>query len=279
MNSKNFIILIIGLIISPIFGQENSVWLKGRVQNPNNDVSDVLIINRTTEKSTITDSFGQFSIEVELGDLLQFSAVQYVTQELIVTDSILNKKGVLVNLLENVIELEEVNIRPYGLTGKIALDLKKLDKQPVVNSQSLKLPNANIELLSQNERILKEADRGKFATGGIHLDTLFLFPIVGVYMNINLHKTLNFISGRTQKLKDAVKRDYNQKKENEITKKFSRSTISEGLDISHSNLDGFFTFCLAQNDFFEVLEAKNSNQIWEYLKVKSYKFKKENSLK
>ncbi len=270
--------LLVLMVSNAGFGQEEIVKLKGTVRSFNNDVSNVLVVNLNTKKATITGAEGLFSLEVKLRDTIQFSAIQYITKVIIMTDTILHRNTLLVNLVEKVIKLDEVTVMPYDLTGKIDLDVSRLGIKQVVTSSSLGLPNANVEMMTQSERLLFEADRGEFTSGGVHLDTLFLFPIVGVHLNINLHKTLNFISGRTKTLKDAVSREENVKMENKIISMFSKTTISEAFGIPQNNIDGFLNFCLAQKDFSKLSEAKNSIQIWKYLKDKSNEYKETNNL-
>ncbi|MEO9512744.1 MAG: hypothetical protein ABJN84_10680 [Flavobacteriaceae bacterium] len=260
------------------FSQEKTQFINGKVTSLNNDVSNVLVINLDSKKTTITNSLGLFIIEAKLSDSIRFTAVQYLTKEIIITNTIFSQKFVSVNLVENVINLNEVIVMPYNLTGKIEQDIKRLYVEPVVTSSSLGLPNADVKVLTQSERLLFEANRGEFTKGGIRLDTLFVFPIINVYMDINLHKTLNFISGRTKTLKDAVSREENTKMENKIVKMFSKTTMSEAFGISQNNIDSFLSFCLAQPDFLKMEEVENTIQIWEYLKSKSYEFKKTNKL-
>lgn len=260
------------------FSQEKTQSINGKVINLNNDVSNVLVINLDSKKTTITDSLGLFIIEAKLRDLIRFTAVQYLTKEIVITDTIFLKNSVTVNLVENVINLNEITVTPYNLTGKIEQDIKRLFIEPVVTSSSLRLPNANVAMMTQSERLLFEADRGKFIKGGVRLDTLFIFPILNVHVDINLHKTLNFISGRTKTLKDAVSIEENIKMENKIVNMFSKTTMSESFGIPQNNVDGFLSFCLAQPDFFKLAEAENTIQIWEHLKAKSYEFKKTNKM-
>ena len=53
----------------------------------------------------------------------------------------------------------------------------------------------------------------------------------------------------------------------------AKKTISESFNIPETNIDGFLTYCLAQPDFSELLQAGNSMIIWNYLRKKSDEFK------
>ncbi len=255
------VLLFISLTSHTVFSQEKAKYINGRVKSLNNDVSNILIINLNSKKSTITDTLGLFTIEVKLRDSIRFTAVQYLTKEIIVTDTVFNQNSVTVNLVENVINLDETTVTPYNLTGKIDLDIDRLNIKPVVTSSSLGLPNADVEVMAQSERLLLEADRGKYVY------------YYGLAIVINTHKIMNKASGRTKSFEDMVARDENMAIEKEIIAKFSKKTLSENFDIPETNIDGFLTYCLSQTDFSELSNAGNTAEIWEYLKAKSIEFK------
>ena len=244
------------------FGQENAIQLKGKVQSLSNDVLDVFIINKNSKKATITDSLGQFTMEVKLRDSLRFTSVQYQTKEVVVSSAIFLEKMLVVNLIDNVINLKEVTVTPYNLTGKIDLDIERLTVKPTITPSTLGLPNADVEKMMYSERLLIEADRGKYMR----------FYLIA--LTINTHKVLNKLSGRTDRFKGMVTRDENMALEKEIINKFSKKTMSESFKIPEAKIDGFLTFCLSQTDFSEVSKATNTEEIWEYLRLKSIAFKR-----
>jgi hypothetical protein len=239
--------------------QEQTKLLKGKVKSLNNDVSDLLIVNLNSKKSTITDSLGQFKIEVKLKDSLRITALQYLTKEIIISEKIFDENSVVLNLVENVIDLEEVTVTPYNLTGKIDVDLKRLAITPDITSSTLDLPNADIEKMTQSERLLIEADRGKYVN------------YYGIALTINTHKIMNRLSGRTKAFEEMVVRDEKMKLEKEIIAKFSKKSISKSFDIPEIKIDRFLTYCLLQEDFLE-LSKRSTMEVWEYLKNKSVEF-------
>lgn len=181
------------------------------------------------------------------------------------------------NLIDNIINLNEVTATPYNLTGKLELDIDRLSIKPVITSSSLGLPNADINKMTQSERLLLEADRGKYVRLATIEDQGKLLQVLGyatLSVVINTHKIMNKVSGRTNSIEDSVTRDENMELEREIITKFSKKTISESFDIPEPNIDGFLTYCISQNDFSELEQAGNIVVIWEYLKARSIEFKK-----
>ncbi|WP_281989610.1 carboxypeptidase-like regulatory domain-containing protein [Aquimarina aggregata] len=270
MNNKDSfrLFILLPILLTSIIGysQENIVELTGIVVSPNYTVSDILVVNINSKKSTITDIKGFFSIEVKLQDTLQFSAVSYRKKEIVITDEILNQKKIQVDLEEKIVNLDEVVILPHNLTGTVAHDIKKFDTNPVITSTSLGLPKANIKVKTKNERLLFEADDGK------------LIKFYGVAATVNVTKLLNKISGRTKKLKNRVLLDKHIKIENEIDNLFSKQVLSEALGIPQTNIADFLDFCVNHPDFSKLPETIDALKVLKYFKSKSYEYKKENGL-
>ncbi len=248
------------------YAQETIVELTGLVTNSDKTVSNILVVNVNSNKSTITDHKGFFSIEVKSQDTLQFSAVQYTMKEIILTDEIINQKEILVDLKEKIINLDEVLILPHYLTGQIALDINKLDTKQFITSSSLGLPKVNIKVKTKNERLLFEADDGK------------LVKFYGIGLTVNFTKLVNMVSGKTEKLKNRVILDEHIKIENQIDNLFPKKVLTEILEIPQENIQDFLDFCIHQPDFLIVSETINPIRILEYFKDKSHVYKKAKGL-
>lgn len=278
MQNRLRLLLATALLLASYMGcsQNFRTPLKGTVASLKNDVADVLIINLNSKKSTITDSLGLFTIAVKPNDIIRFSSVQFVSQDIEITAALLAQNKLSVYLIENVIALNEVTVMPYNLSGKIAQDLNRLDLDLGVTSTSLNLPNAGLQKMTQNERLLLEADRGKFVRIATIEDQGKFNQVLGyaaLAIVINTHKILNTVSGRTKSLKQAVARDENLALENRIVSLYSKETLADSFNIPIQNIDGFLSFCLAQPDFAAIADAPNTTLLWDYLKQKSMTFK------
>lgn len=259
------------------FGQDNAILLKGKVTSSKNDITNVLVVNLNSKKSTITDSLGLFSIEVKLKDSLRIRAVQYLPKDIVISKSHMNSSMITIQLIDNIIDLNEVTVTPYNLTGDIDRDIDRLHLEPTVTSYSLGLQNADVTKMTQSERLLQEADRGKY----VSLQTMDeygklneILSYVGLSVKVNTHKIMNRFSGRTKSLEEMVKRDENMALEKEIIYKFSKQTIAEQFNIPESNVNGFLTYCLSQPDFNDLSNSRNMSEIWTYLETKSTDFKR-----
>jgi len=86
--------------------------LMGQVIYKNVNVVNEYVINSTTEKATITNDDGEFSINVKVGDELVFTAVNYQYKLVKITSEILAKNRLVVSVDEKITELDEVVVTP-----------------------------------------------------------------------------------------------------------------------------------------------------------------------
>ena len=243
------------------FGQESRPLLSGTIISLNNEDEGVHVLNLTSGRGTITDSQGDFSINVVLSDTLLFSSVQLKPKYLVVTKDILYSDSLRINLEELVNELDEVVVKPYNLTGILDKDISGLESQQDINASSLGLPNADVRVLSQNERKLFEADNGKFINLYGHY--------FGLGISINLHKILNRASGRTKKLRNLVKKGEQATKFEKFRYLFNDSLRLKELKIPFSKKEQFFVYCQTDSNFVELVEVNDYLGILEFLKKKS----------
>ncbi|MDC6352792.1 hypothetical protein PP178_14620 [Zeaxanthinibacter sp. PT1] len=106
-------ILTLFLSLSSLYAQEQDrQLLRGQVLYRNSSVANENVINTTAEKATITNSRGEFTIPVKVGDELIFTAVNYQIEILTVTEAMLANNRLVIEVNEKVTELDEVVISP-----------------------------------------------------------------------------------------------------------------------------------------------------------------------
>ena len=104
------------------------VEINGRIIVSVNDVEGVTVFNTSSNKGTITNDKGEFTIEVRLNDIIEFSALQFEKFNITIDDKILSNRYVTVYLVERINKLDEVVITPYDmLTGNIIADVKSVE--------------------------------------------------------------------------------------------------------------------------------------------------------
>ena len=90
------------------------------------------VYNKSTGKGSVSDSGGNFEIEVTEGDSIYFSALQF-KEQLVVVDAEVEKRGrLVVEILVGVNELPEVVIRPHDLSGDLVIDAGNIETQELI---------------------------------------------------------------------------------------------------------------------------------------------------
>lgn len=244
-------------------GQDSKI-VQGKVQSTQKDVADVYIQNISFQKSTITDAAGNFTIPARVNDTLVFSALTYQKKEIVVTNAIFSSKEITVTLTEFVNELDEVTVRPYNLSGNLSTDLGTLQTDPVVTSNTLGLPNANVKKLTQSQRLLKEASFGPFS--------------VGTLMSVPFNPIINAISGRTKMLKKRVALDKSYRRTQGVQELYVDSLFVRDLKIPLERIHDFMYFCEVDDGFESVADSGDQLRIWDFLMTKSIAYRKNNEL-
>ena len=115
-------ILFLFLSLQFAYNQDREL-IQGKVIYRNINVVAAIVINNTSQNTTITDDQGEFQIYAREGDEIIFSSVQYIIRTVRVTDEIIKNKRLTVQINERIQELDEVVITPDN-TEKF-LDLKE----------------------------------------------------------------------------------------------------------------------------------------------------------
>ena len=111
------------LLASFILNSQQRKLIKGKLLYRNNNVIAANVINNTEQYNTITDSEGEFEVNVKKGDEIIFSSVEFKIKSIVITDEILKKNRLVVNITERENILDEIVISPEN-TEKF-LDLKE----------------------------------------------------------------------------------------------------------------------------------------------------------
>jgi len=209
------------------FGQTGGEKLiHGRIIAESGSIDGVTIVNLVNEKSTASDSNGDFYILAKAYDLLVFSSVNLEYCRKIIEERDLKSAVLIIKLIPKTTELKEVII----------------NKHPEINAVSLGISPKGIKHYTPVERKLATASSMKLNPGG--LDPL-----------------LNAISGRTAMLKKELEVE---KKEHLLTvfgSIFEDNYFTKTLKIPSDYIKGFQYYCVEDKIFSEVLKSKNKTEI------------------
>ena len=242
------------LLSTSIYAQslQQSRWINGKIRAVSEDIEFVTVQNLRSDLATVTDSRGNFRIQVVPGDTLVLSAVQFKTKRFVYDESLSGVTYIEIPMEAFVNELKGVTLQPYNLNGRLSTDLDSLGTEGPPTASSLGLPNANIYIPTKNERILYEATTG----GGL----------------IPLNPLLNALSGRTKELKNQVRLERKNRTLDLIIKRYEQLLFEDQLGIKKEDIRRFLYFCEADSLFISTLEKKDEILFYEFLKSKSLQF-------
>ena len=207
----------------------NAQYLNGKVVAATTDLGNISIVNASQKKYSTTDKNGFFTIEAAVNDSIKISAVQFNSAILILKKEDFEKYVFLVNLKLHTTYIEEVKVLQSqdgyqaGVLSKKAKTFTPAERK--LNTASNMYPTANV---------------GSMAGGSLGLDPL-----------------LNWISGRTKRLKQEVNVEQKELALQKINALFEEIYFTQTLKITEDKLEGFLYFIVEDSEFIKALSAKN----------------------
>ncbi|NER18609.1 carboxypeptidase-like regulatory domain-containing protein [Spongiivirga citrea] len=141
MQKLLYLLILIFFSTVAVAQDEDRELLRGTVLYLNSVVTGENVINANTRKATITNNAGQFEMLVKKGDTLVFSAVNYKFKSVVVTQDILDKRRMVVEVKEKVTELDEVVVTPESKERFLELEKEKYKKYDYERDQYTRLQN------------------------------------------------------------------------------------------------------------------------------------------
>lgn len=216
-----------------------------------NDVEGVTIYNASSNKGTVADVHGDFKLEVAVNDVIEVSALQYVSVEVSVTQDVVDSKIFRLFLVEELNKLSEVVLLPSFLTGEIHVDIDNSEPQQYIDMHFGDLSNMEF-----GEDQYSEV-RNVITSEGIYYNGTDFAQIFG----------LNRLFKRKDKLKQLPPNT-----SEELAMKYSQAFVEGNFNIPHDRVDEFIAFVNAQDFNEDLLEDGNEMQLIEYLNTQSKLF-------
>jgi hypothetical protein len=219
VKNKSTLLLVLFLLAQIAFGQiVNQKEIRGKINSDTIAADGINVLNTSNQKSTVTDSYGFFSLFVKEGDVLVFSAVNLVTLHRRINQDDLKTNLVTIEMVSKRIELQEVVV----------------DKNSQISAESLGIVPYGQKKYTPAERKLYTATSG----GGI--DGL-----------------LNTISGRKALLKKEIEISKKELSLERIDAVFKEEYYIKTLKIPKEHIRGFQYYCIEDADFVAALKNKN----------------------
>lgn len=214
--------LLILLFFQVTFGQASGEkTIHGKIVVASGTIEGVNIINLVNEKSTTSDSNGDFFILAKADDLLVFTSVNLEYHRKIMEEQDLKQDILIIKMTSKTTELNEVVVNQHS----------------EINAVSLGISAKGIKKYTPAERRLYTAT----STPG---DAL-----------------LNMISGRTEMLKKGIEVEKKYSLLAKIDAFFEEDYFTTTLKIPADYIKGFQFYCIENPNFADVLKTKNKTKI------------------
>jgi hypothetical protein len=237
LNLTAFTLLFLVGSITLLQAQDDRVLLRGQVLFRSVNVPNENVINITTENATATDENGRFAILVKAGDELAFSAVNYQLQVVKITDDLLQKNRLVIEVQEKVTELSEVVVTPEDQARFLEMQNEQFKKYEYETDRSSEVDNI---ALSRTERGM---------TDGLNF--------------VNIFKALLKASTKD----DA---DITPLKVSEVLRQvYDDEFFVVDLKLKQDQIDGFLAFLDARAPERSLLKKDNEFQLIDYLVTNS----------
>jgi len=258
MKTNYFITLILCLICSVLCAQNvERVEIEGRVVVDRNDLEGITVYNSSSNKGTVTDKEGGFTIKVALNDRLQFAALQFENFEVNITQDVLDSKILTVFLVEQVNKLDEVIILPHDLSGNLAIDTKSVALfNP--NLDALYFGLANLDKMEFENQHLEVVENTALQTNVIKYQTDFVKIIAAILKPITTSKS--------KKIKKELK------PKQAILDLYTMAYLKELLSIQDKDIVEFLYFVEDNNFDLSLLNPEKEFEFLKYLKSQEQKF-------
>lgn len=203
--------------------------LNGKVTADVSILEGIYVINKQTEKASITDQEGYFSIQAAVGDTLLFSAAQFKETTLFLSQGDVEQAMLYVKVTPIINQLREVIVR----NGINATSLGIIPRgQKIYTPAERKLYTAS--------DLNASANAGSMMGGSVSADPL-----------------LNWISGRTKMLKKEVEIEKKESYLRQLENMFTADYFVSKLKIPAEYVKGFEYYSIENERFVTVLKSKN----------------------
>lgn len=197
--------------------------MNGKITSTIDDLEGIYVINRSAGDLTVTTGKGgYFTIPMAAGDVILFSSIQFVAQEITVTKEDLAKEVMFIHLEFMVRELDEVTITQYKNLSSEALGI-----------------------VPKGQQRFTPAERKLATAGDMRMNPMGLDPLI------------NWMSGRTTMLKKEVQVEKKERLMEKINYIYTEEQIINEFKIPEEYVQGFIYYIVEDKEFAAALRAKN----------------------
>ena len=208
---RKLLLLLLTFFVINSYSQNERIELKGILYDLNSKpISSAHIFNKNTQKGSISNTKGEFTIRVQEGDWLQITNLLYHQKNVKVTPSNINLKSKIIYLLSLNNMLDEVEIRKKML-GFLKHDRTDTSEDTITQVKKGNLDFSNMDIkfdMSQNGNIKAQKLTDPTMKGEQASVASATIPDYALIKKRKLKKELNFKSNFPFLLKEMLGEDY-----------------------------------------------------------------------
>ena len=227
MEKNSLHILVLFLFFQSAFSQ---TLLKGKVISDASSLDEIHVINLTSDKSTMTEKGGFFSILAKVNDTLIFSGMQIKGMQIVLKQSDFSENLFFMRLKQQITMLDEVYIKDFS----------------EINAVSLGIISKGTKSYTPAQRRLRTA--GDFKP--IHL-----LGLLGGSLAVD--PILNAISGRTAMLKKELEVENKERLQEKIENLYDEYFFIKTLKIPVEYIKGFQIYVIDDQRLIASIKSKN----------------------
>ncbi len=244
MTSKSTLLVLLAFLAAGLLSAQEGErrLLRGQVLYRNAFVPNEDVINTTSEMATITNDNGEFAIMVKAGDELVFTAINYQLEIVTITEAILERNRLVVEVNEKVTALEEVTVSPENQARFIELQNEDFKQYEYETDQSAEVIN-----IAQDETVRGMRDGLNF---------------VNIYKALFTSRNTSGDARQPLKVSEVLRSVYDD------------DFFVTDLKIPQANIDDFLVYCDAKLPPQSLLRKDNEFQLIDFLVTQSESYLK-----
>jgi hypothetical protein len=250
---KKLLFLILLFITYISFGQTKRVTIHGTILSDSISLENIHVINKNSQKGTITNKYGEFKIPAKENDTLIFSAIQFEYKEHIVSTKELNLKKIVLKLAPKINSLEEVIVNNHDLSGFLKNDLENTKLKNQVDEYSLNLPNVGKAPVTEVDFINRKINY--YSKGG------------------SLDKLYGWVSGKKKELKKLRSLEADSLILLKIRELVTDKYLTETLNIKKEDIHAFIEYCKSK-EIIKLFQQNRKNEVIDIITEESKTFKR-----
>ncbi len=237
------------------------VEIKGVVSANKTDVFGVTVYNTSSEKGTITNEKGEFTIKVAENDQIELSSILFKDFEVTISKEEIDAKYLHVYLVEMVNNLDEVLLWKYDLTGVLEKDIS-----------DVKVFNTNLDVGMSSIDISKYDFSDDYKTAAPNIITR-----QGQYYNMIDFIEVFKLVGKLFKRKNKKKKEpyypsITNSKKLSLQDRYTPDFYISNYNIKPDKVQAFISYLESNNFNKTLLLPKNEMKLLEFLTLKSTEF-------